>query len=491
MQWMFGDWSSLAALDIATVEQSADRAGIAVLVGSAHQHLGDRELAERFLRVAQSWGAHKRSIARILTSDVHNSLACSAVLANDWTRAMSHFREAVKGVSGDERLACQARIVRELARLDYLRQAGRILRDGIDGLQPAGTASLDRRLGMLQGPQAELGAASPVDTSIREPVQSCLDADDFHECVDAYLHDDSMPDTDKFAFCVEVSDRLYEQGDRVSGLHFLSRASDFVSSTAIIGERQRSELARKLAGRGRQAEAIELMVTDSIDRIAFDATEQKKLRDTFDKVWRSYQDAGKHGHQLLIEFLDRESPAGRDDGGRVMIEVGSTRESVPGQGSTAELAECAKRHSLHFITVDMDPHNTAAAAECIRGIDATYRAIAAKGEDFLEAYEGLLDYVFLDAYDFDHGGHSELRQSRYKRFLGEQINDEACHRMHLECAQALLVKLSDDGVICIDDTWQDDSGAWTAKGTLAVPYLLENGFTVVQARNRAVLMRRQ
>jgi hypothetical protein len=62
--------------------------------------------------------------------------------------------------------------------------------------------------------------------------------------------------------------------------------------------------------------------------------------------------------------------------------------------------------------------------------------------------------------------------------------------MHLECAQALHSKLSATGVICVDDTWLDD-GKWRAKGTLAVPYLLEHGFEIVEARNRAALLRRK
>jgi hypothetical protein len=44
------------------------------------------------------------------------------------------------------------------------------------------------------------------------------------------------------------------------------------------------------------------------------------------------------------------------------------------------------------------------------------------------------------------------------------------------------------GLVCIDDTWQED-GQWTAKGTLAMPFLLERGFELIEARNRAALLR--
>lgn len=45
-------------------------------------------------------------------------------------------------------------------------------------------------------------------------------------------------------------------------------------------------------------------------------------------------------------------------------------------------------------------------------------------------------------------------------------------------------------LLCIDDTWIDEEGRWTAKGTTAMPYLLENGFEVIEARDHAALLRR-
>jgi hypothetical protein len=116
--------------------------------------------------------------------------------------------------------------------------------------------------------------------------------------------------------------------------------------------------------------------------------------------------------------------------------------------------------------------------------------VTAKGEDYLRERTGPIDLVFLDAYDFDHGKHSELRQSRYEKFLGARIDELACHRMHLDCAESVATKLWAHGVVCIDDTWLDQD-RWTAKGTLAMPYLLDHGFVLVEARNRAALLLRQ
>ena len=59
--------------------------------------------------------------------------------------------------------------------------------------------------------------------------------------------------------------------------------------------------------------------------------------------------------------------------------------------------------------------------------------------------------------------------------------------MHLKCAESVVKKLQEDGIVCVDDTWQDENGAWTAKGTLAVPYLLDKNFEILESRNKAIL----
>lgn len=195
----------------------------------------------------------------------------------------------------------------------------------------------------------------------------------------------------------------------------------------------------------------------------------------------------EHGHSLLMDHLAGHPPAALDRP-RLLIEIGTTRERVPGQGSTEKLATLCAELGIDFVTVDMDARNSAMARRMFRRLGLPFRAVTGKGEDFLAAWDGPIDYCFLDAYDFDHGNHSELRQSRYETFLGSRISDAQCHQMHLDCAHSLVAKLTPDGVICFDDTWTDEDGLWTAKGKTAMPYLLEQGFRVTMARNRAALL---
>lgn len=197
----------------------------------------------------------------------------------------------------------------------------------------------------------------------------------------------------------------------------------------------------------------------------------------------------EHGHALLVNYL-RDAPPLPLPRKQLMIEIGTTRENVPDQGSTRKLAQLCADLGLDFVTVDMDPSNSRRARRMFKRLGLPFKAITAKGEDYLAAHPGPIDYVFLDAYDFDHGKHSEQRQSRYERYLGNRISDADCHQMHLDCAHSLLDKLAENGLICFDDTWIDAAGNWSAKGTTAMPFLLANGFEIVNAENSAALLRR-
>lgn len=198
----------------------------------------------------------------------------------------------------------------------------------------------------------------------------------------------------------------------------------------------------------------------------------------------------EHGHALLISHL-QDAPPLPIQRKRLMVEIGTTRENVPGQGSTRKLAQLCAEFGLDFVTIDMDPSNSRRAQRMFKRLGLPFKAITAKGEDYLATHLGPIDYVFLDAYDFDHGDHSEQRQSRYERYLGDRINDAACHQMHLDCVHSLVNILAEDGLICFDDTWTDTKGNWTAKGTTAMPFLLENGFELIKAYGRAALLHRR
>jgi hypothetical protein len=272
-------------------------------------------------------------------------------------------------------------------------------------------------------------------------------------------------------------------GDRLSGLNFVGNAL-LLAPPDIYWIRVLAAAAYTDLNDAKSA--LLVLVSGALEPGVLEDVTREKLDATVSGMIMVKQN--EHGHALLMDALEKDPPAssGRR---RVLIEIGTTRELVLGQGSTQKLAMLCAEYDLDFITVDMDPRNTRNAARMFARAGYDFKAVTAKGEDFLAQYDGMIDYIFLDAYDFDHGNHSEIRQDRYEKFLGSRIVEEQCHQMHLECAETLVTKLAPDGLICFDDTWTSSEGAWTAKGTTAMPYLLEHGFEVIEARNNAALLR--
>ncbi len=143
-----------------------------------------------------------------------------------------------------------------------------------------------------------------------------------------------------------------------------------------------------------------------------------------------------------------------------------------------------------FISVDMDPVNTEEARNTLLEISPDFEAINAKGEDFLKCFQSRVDFLYLDAFDIDHGNHSEPRKHRYREHLGLDITNEACYKMHLDCAMEAVRLMGTGGVIVFDDAWRQGDG-WAGKGHSAMPFLLEHGFEVIQETRNTIWLERQ
>lgn len=483
MQWQFGDWESLAKLDVSALERHPERAKLALLSASAHQQLNDHLAARRMVGLAKTWGCDKKVIAQLLIAGVHNTLARASALAHDGTRALSHFKAAVEGVSGDARLACQARSVREVTRLGMYREAGNWIEQHLGQLPSSDSSTAAQpRQQQLVDQRRQLG--------VQALAERCMASSDVHAAVDAELDSGILDAEDAFLLCVALSDQFKERKDNLTAIHFLNNARRYVDEHDL---EKLSLLSKKLIATGQNDEALDILVSMAVSDPDLSAAEKKSLAASYAKARTSVQVKESHGHEVLLAYLrsHADNIMQHTQGRRpVLIEIGSTRENIKGQGSSRIIAEYCSSSDIDFITVDMDPHNTAEAAAMFRRLGVDFKAVNAKGEDYLREYVGDMDFVFLDAYDFDHGKHSELRQSRYQKYLGGSIDEKACHQMHLDCAQSVQEKISSAGLVCIDDTWLVD-GKWCAKGTLAVPYLLEHDFEIVEARNRAALLRRK
>jgi hypothetical protein len=468
-QWLQGDWQSLIQIPASTLARHPERATLAALTAGAMLQVGEARAARVHARQALEWGCDRRLLGRILLAGARHTLARASFLARREQRADAHFEQALSA----------ARMSSEIRRLAKRR------RDLVQAeLRAVAAAAAQLR---KQGPRAAKAPAW-----INNLADRCLQSDDVHDSIDYALESQLFSNDERVHFLLALSSRFKAQRDSPTAMHFLHQARPFLPAADPA---LRNEVARALLTSGSAEAAADVVIDGALPQALHDSHDQPLMRavqDTYQRMRRAAQAKTEHGHEVLLAHLAkhlhelRSSAHGRP---LTMIEVGTTRENVPGQGSTRKLAAYCQEHGLRFVTVDMDPHNSRMARETFAALGAPFEAVTMKGEDYLRDFEGVIDLVFLDAYDFDHGKHSELRQSRYEKFLGRRIDEQACHQMHLDCAQSVARKLSRAGLVCIDDTWLSD-GRWTAKGTFAMPYLLGNGFEVVEARNRAALLRR-
>jgi FkbM family methyltransferase len=114
MQWQFGDWHALLALDLLAIEHHPARAELALLSGCAALQVGQRDASKRFLSAAESWGCHPELMARLLLAGVANSLGRYHALKGNPDTYEAYFVEAAAGLGGDPLLVARARQQQEV-----------------------------------------------------------------------------------------------------------------------------------------------------------------------------------------------------------------------------------------------------------------------------------------------------------------------------------------------------------------------------------------
>ncbi|MEL7490838.1 MAG: glycosyltransferase family 29 protein [Pseudomonadota bacterium] len=199
----------------------------------------------------------------------------------------------------------------------------------------------------------------------------------------------------------------------------------------------------------------------------------------------------EHGHGLLMALLiDEEKKQPGLLASKTLIEIGTTREHMLGQKSTQKLAIFTMAMEMNFVSVDMDEKNTAAVKKMMPYINPAADAKTKQGEQFLQAYDKPLDYVYLDAFDIHHDHHTDERHRTYQKVLNTEITDDACWEMHRQCAEAIIEKMIVGGIVALDDTWTGTDGQYEGKGKLAAPLLLENGFEIAASTQETLCLKR-
>lgn len=220
-----------------------------------------------------------------------------------------------------------------------------------------------------------------------------------------------------------------------------------------------------------------------------------KIKRQFKKVFAN-TDFKIKGHELIqkhekdiVKILSSSN---------AVVEVGSERKA----GSTLYLARLAKKHKSQFYTVDIDPDTSKAADKIVNKLNPDFAAINKPGELFLQETKEELSLVYLDAFDIPGDW---LNDAVYKAYQdrGQQLTIENCWKMHYDCAVSIVKKMKKGGYICFDDVNPIDSERnlilkrvekkypkWSGKGETAIPYLLENGFELVDNKRSGALFKK-
>jgi hypothetical protein len=169
-----------------------------------------------------------------------------------------------------------------------------------------------------------------------------------------------------------------------------------------------------------------------------------------------------------------------DINGKVIVEIGSMRQNLSHKLEEDNHPCCNDGHSSawfartgnDFYTIDIDIAATNITRNVLNNLSLTENVTILNGDGihflqtFNEVYNKKIDLLFLDAWD-----------------VGLENSAEA----HLEAYKVAKESLAEKHIILIDDTDVDKiNGKWTylkgaeaGKGKLLIPYLLENGYTMV------------
>jgi len=168
--------------------------------------------------------------------------------------------------------------------------------------------------------------------------------------------------------------------------------------------------------------------------------------------------------------------------GRLIVEIGFNRRPLT-HPITQIMTCCNDGHSsimwastgLEFYTIDIskDAYNITKNEMEKRGY-SNATVLNGDGIKFLKEFSKVIDLLYLDAWDVGVDGYAES---------------------HLEAYKTSKDKLADKHLILIDDTDADFvdgklefiDGFKAGKGRLLIPYLLENGYTVILEGRQTLL----
>jgi len=190
-----------------------------------------------------------------------------------------------------------------------------------------------------------------------------------------------------------------------------------------------------------------------------------------------YQQVGRH---LSGTFNDE-----------VIVEIGSDRF----EGSSYYFADLANQCGMKFVTVDLD---AGAVGRARREIPAEWlhncEFVCAEAVEWTKNTTlKNIKVLYLDNFDWDWSTNrqSEMieQQRQWYSSRGITMSNLDSQTSHVTQMVNLLPHMSVQCVICVDDTYEYN-GVFIGKGGAVVPYLLGQGFGLLQTGDYGVILGR-
>lgn len=171
------------------------------------------------------------------------------------------------------------------------------------------------------------------------------------------------------------------------------------------------------------------------------------------------------------------------------VEIGTSRAGD--DGSTQTIAGWAAKRGRQCYTVDVDPDNIKFV---LKFQTPNLKTWLGTGEQFFATWSrhlGQISFLYLDNFDWDwHPENTESfvveQQARYRE-LGLEMTNVNSQRAHLEQMIAALPLMTQQSIVVLDDTWYNRWwGHYSGKGGAVVPFLLANGYQVLDTEEQPV-----
>ncbi|MEL6917750.1 MAG: class I SAM-dependent methyltransferase [Bacteroidota bacterium] len=161
---------------------------------------------------------------------------------------------------------------------------------------------------------------------------------------------------------------------------------------------------------------------------------------------------------------------------KVIVETGTSREGLHGAKSngaaTIVFGKWAMQNGAFLHSVDISENSVQNAQKEVtaQGLDSYVKIHLSDSIEFLQNFEGKIDFLYLDSYDYSNDPEVQVKSQTH----------------HLLEFKAVEDRLKDSSIVLIDDCDLPNGG----KGKMVVDYMLQKDWKIVMKAYQILLVRK-